>query len=141
MTIFEAIQTFLLANSGVTDIVGTKIYQGERTPQESRPAISFEELQEGEDYYDLNAGSVGLATKYFRFNCYSSTSKQAQQIRDIVREMFASQHGNVDGKMGGASGVYVFGCLFVEEGGDYDPPTGQFVRFVDFEIQYAKEVA
>jgi hypothetical protein len=135
VTIFEAIKAHLDAQVGITALVSTRIYQGEREQSSALPAISFDEIPGGDSWQDLSDGSVGLAFGVFQFNCYSNTTKQAAQLRELVRLAFQNHS---PGLMGGASGVRVFGCIYSGNSGGFEPVTWKAVRSVDFEIQYTE---
>ena len=133
MTIQEAIYNALAADSDITELVSTRIYQTEREQGEGLPAVVFEDIAGGECLEDMTSGCIGLAKTLFQIDSYSETSKQAAQIREYVRLLFQNHRTAI---MGGAGGVHVWACYFEGTSAGFEPGTRTFVRSIDFEFHY-----
>jgi hypothetical protein len=131
MTLEESIYAHLAADSTITDIVGTRIYQGARKQGDGLPALSFDEHGMDSEQ-DITGSPIGLGSSFVEFLCYAETTKAAAALREAVR-LSLQQHTGI---MGG--GVYVHGCLFENAAGGYDPDTDDVVRSVEFEIQFSQ---
>jgi hypothetical protein len=131
MTLEESLYTHLAADTDITDIVDTRIYQGARKQGSSLPALSFEEVGM-ESEQDITGSPIGLGSSYVEFFCYAETTKAAAALREAVR-LSLQRHSGV---MGG--GVHVHGCLYESASSGYDPDTDDVVRSIEFNIQFSQ---
>jgi hypothetical protein len=132
MTIETAIQTKLVA---VVASKTPRVYQGAREQGSALPAVSWDWLPGGESFQDMTTGSVGLAEGTVQFDAYAETTKEASAIRELIRLAFQN---HINAKMGGSSGVQVWGCLAGPKISGYEPETNIIVRSIQFEIHYAE---
>lgn len=125
----------LLANAGVTAIVGQKV-RPEWASNESPPGVIVEGLT---TTYNLGPGTrrLGLQVPLFIAKCYGTTRPQASQLANAVVEAM-----NVRGPRKDASSRLVYASL-VESGGDpvTDPDTKWPHSDVVFRLVGAQQAA
>ena len=95
MTLEEAIHTYLAAQTDVTDIVSTRLYQGKRPQGSDLPALTYEVTSDSDvDYQD---GATGLSEAYVSFDCWAADPGGAKTLRDALRGVL---HGKPCGTLG-----------------------------------------
>ena len=96
--ISAAIRAKLVAESSVTDEVGTRIYSDHLPQNAAMPAITYRVISEiaNEDL----AGSSGLDEARIQVDCFGSTRSQANSVQRLVRSALKGFRGVV-------SSVYV----------------------------------
>jgi len=109
MLIETALMTYLLAQTGITSLVGQRIDFGEAKQTVVKPYIVFFKVsQPGSHTQD---GAIGIGNPHYQINVFSLTYGQAHQIAAAVKSALDSYQGT----MGGVGGVYVHSCLFDDE--------------------------
>lgn len=92
----EALIALLLANSGLTDLVGTRVYIGKRPQNESTlPAVLLSKVSAPRDY-DFD-GATGLIESRFQCDCYGnsygSAKLAARALMVVVNGYSGTQSG------------------------------------------------
>lgn len=114
MTIEQALMTYLLAQTGITTLVGQRIYFV-RAPQETEtPYIAISKIDAPREH--SHDGSSQLAHPRFQFSIFADTYGE---IKPIAAALQTALQGYT-GTMGGAGGVFVGNCLYDNET-DLDP--------------------
>lgn len=134
MTISEAVRTYLLADPGVSDLVGANIFP-ERAADElgTDYLIYTVDLQPAE--IQLNGPDI-LIEASVRFVAVSESYDRAFEIADAVRLALSY----FKGIMGGTSGLKVEACWWLSTDGaalpTETPEQGVFGTLSTFGIQY-----
>lgn len=97
----EAIIQRLLATSGVTSIVGTRVFPGAKPGGASLPAIVFNKISGGPIYAD--EGEVGLDESRIQIDCWGATYTAAKNLSRAVR-------GSLSGYVGTSQGTETLFC-------------------------------
>lgn len=78
----------LLAAAPLTALVGNRITWGQRVQGEPLPALTLLNVSPGRTY--LHGGADATANPRIQFDCYASTSAQAQQLARTLRGVLES---------------------------------------------------
>ena len=95
MTLEEAIHTYLAAQTGVTDLVSTRIYQGKRPQGSDLPAVTYKVPDDSDVDYQI--GATGLSEAHVSLDCWAADPGGAKALRDAVRAVL---HGKPSGLLG-----------------------------------------
>lgn len=98
--------TYLADQSGISDLVGTRIQWGRSAQSEDMPRITMD-LISNDDFHHMTAAS-GKANKRVQINCVADTSLGTENLAEAVR---AELHG-FRGTMGAG---YVSSCHLAAE--------------------------
>ncbi|HUT68657.1 MAG TPA: DUF3168 domain-containing protein [Dehalococcoidales bacterium] len=117
MLIEQALMTYLLAQSGITDLVSTRIHFVKAHQDIDAPyLVLFKVSGPREHSHD---GSSELAHPRFQFSAFATKYSDAKAVIAAVQ---AALQG-YSGIMGGAGGVYVNGCFYEDENDFYETDT------------------
>lgn len=130
-TIQEGLRARLVATSGVTDLVSTRIY-AEGSTQHTGPDmpayVTFEAVS-GE-VINQHGGSSGLRRGRVSYMAHGATRAS---VVAVCEALIAA----LNGFSGTVGGVTIGHCLCVGDGVDfYDPDLRQQLRVVDFDVLY-----
>ena len=89
-----ALVKLLTSNSGVTDIVGTRIYPSVLAQGVTLDSVVYTRITELDSLTMQN--SVGLVSARFQFDCWSKSADRANTLANLVKETFAGFAGRVD---------------------------------------------
>lgn len=117
MLIEQALMTFLLAQSGITALVGDRIHYA-RAPQDvASPYLVISKISGLREH--SHDGSAHLASPRFQFSAFAETYGAAKVVITAVQEALQGYSGT----MGGDDGVFVGGAFYEDEN-DLDPGDG-----------------
>ena len=93
MSVVDQIYGYLTSQSGVTALVGTRIFQDVADKGTDVPYVVF--FLTGEDTQDHQGGAAGLVRTTIRFEVYGVTSDSSNAVQEAIRQEL---HGlrNVD---------------------------------------------
>ena len=84
MSVQTDLVTFLLADAGISALVGTRIYPGGQLPQNpTLPAITYK-LISG-NWIQTATGAAGLAGPRMQIDCWAETYAGADALFELVR--------------------------------------------------------
>lgn len=128
MLIEQALMTYLLAQSGITALVSTRIHFA-RAPQDvANPYIIVIKIDAPREH--SHDGSSQLAHPRFQLSIFASTYSQAKNIAAAVQAALQGYSGT----MGGAGGVAVGNVLYEDENDLYEEETRLFHVACDYII-------
>jgi len=107
LKIEQAILTELLGQSGLTDLIGERIYYVKAPQDVDTPYIVFFKVSAPREH--SHDGASGLAHPRFQLSIFATTYYEAKQIAEQVQTALQAYSGT----MGGAGGVEV-GASFYE---------------------------
>lgn len=134
--ITKALRTRLLAVSGVTDLVGTRIYP-QWTPQNATlPAVVYQFIY-GDNVGHMGAPS-GLASARIEYACFADLQTTAFTVAEAIRTALDGWNGTVDS-------VEVHEIRLDSRYDEVEAPgaaTDQatYVHIIDFSVWYAETV-
>jgi len=128
MQIEQAVLTELLADSGVTDLVGERIYYVKAPQDVGKPYVVFFKASAPREY--SHDGASRLARPRFQFSCFATTYYEAKQIAEAIRAAIEA----FSGTMGGDGGVEVGSCVCLNESDIYEENTQLFHLAIDYLI-------
>lgn len=132
MEIEAAIYSELKNNSGVSALVGTRIYP-KKLPQNSTfPALIYQQVGGGSIY--SHSGASALATPVWQVSCFASTFTGAKNLARKVREALQG----FSGTLGGAGGVSTGGIFKRNEIDLYDDETQIYQTVLDFNMMHVE---
>ena len=90
----EGLYTYLSAQSAVTDLVSTRIAEGELTPLETLPAVKFSLQSTTEDYtFDENQNDfVGARVEV---HCWAKDRETARDVGEAVKDTLKNHTGTM----------------------------------------------
>lgn len=121
MTISEALYQFLVQQSQVASLVGTRIYPSLIDTRVGVPAIGYE-VQSDEAEMTMR-GEAGIAKASIQLTCWATSALVAGQVAEAVRNVLSGLRGSL-------GGVYCRAC-FVGDFADVtytDPSTAAQFR-------------
>lgn len=130
--ISDAIDSLLINNSSITDLIGDKVYSQVREQSDGLPAITYQVIS-GIRNLDMS-GPNGFVEGRIQINCFAETILAAAQLSEVVRLALS-------GVKGGAAGVTIE-CMVLEDVGDLpviDPENEQmnvYAKTMDFFVLY-----
>lgn len=130
----EKLITLLLSDSGVSALVGTRIFWSKMEPSEALPRIVLNVISDVPDY-NMNSAS-GLRSARVQVDCYSSTYGGARSVSRAVEMAIGGYRGT--------SGTIKFDGIFVLEQRDVieedNTPDDLFGVSIDYQIWH-KEIS
>jgi len=133
MLIEQGLMTFLLAQSGITDLVGQRIHFVQAPQDVESPYLVISKISGVREH--SHDGSSGLAHPRFQLSAFADTYGAAKAIIAAVQAVLQGYSGT----MGGAGGVAVNGAFYEDEN-DLDPGdgTGLFGVAADYIIWHSE---
>lgn len=128
MQIEQAVLKALLADSGVTGLIGQRLYYVKAPQDVAKPYVVFFKASAPREY--SHDGASGLARPRFQFSCFAMTYKKAKQIAEAIRGVIEA----FSGTMGGAGGVEVGSCFCINESDIFEDNTQLYHVAVDYLI-------
>jgi len=123
MTIEQAIKTFLLTKTAITNIVSQRIYYSTLPQTPVYPAISFFRISNIRQH-DLDVGSV-----YYQFDIWSLKYIQSVELSNEIRLALQREKSVM-------SGIPIIQGVFLNEQDFYENDTKLFHVALDFKIIY-----
>ena len=91
----EALIAKLLADAGVSALVGTRVYPGVRPQATALPAIVFNMISANPSYSD--DGEDGIAEARVQLDCWGATYTDAKKAARAVKAALSAFGGTVNG--------------------------------------------
>lgn len=110
----EALIAYLLADAGVTAVVGDRVTPGQRQQGGDLPAAVVHLIGADTQYDD--AGTTGLVSSLIQVDCWGDTYAAAKQAARAIKTALK----NFDGTTGGVD----FQAVFLEREQDFAPSGG-----------------
>jgi len=130
MLIEQAIYKYLAAQSGITDLVSTRIYYV-RAPQDvTAPYIVFFKVSAPRVH--SHDGGSGLAFPRFQFSCFASTYYVCKQVMEQLQTALQGYSGT----MGGDGGVSVGSSIYESEYDTYEVDTELYHVVAEYVISH-----
>ena len=127
----EALFSYLTNNSGVSALVGDRVFPVIVPQDVARPAIAYFKVS---DPPGRTFGRRFFARPRYQFNCWGTSYETARAAGDAVKAALE----NYAGMMGGDNGVKVRMTYFEGDLDLYDDPTGQFVTAIEYSIEHVE---
>jgi len=132
MLIEQALMTYLLAQSGITSLVGQRIYFVQAPQDTETPYIVVTKVSGVREH--SHDGSSHLAHPRFQFSVFATTYSSAKSIASALQTALQGYSGT----MGGESGVSV-GATFYENEMDFYETESQLYHVpVDYIIWHTE---
>lgn len=111
------LKTYLLAQAGVSALVGTRVYASHLPQQPTLPAITFNRITGQREL--MHSGRSGLAHPQFQVDCWADDYTEVKQLAEQVRLVLEGYGGSMGSSTGCA--VVWFGDIddFDEESESY----------------------
>ena len=133
-TIGKALRTRLLSYSGISSLIGTRLYPSALLQDCTLPAVVFTKLRTTREHV---VGDVTkLAHALYQIDCYALTKDVADDVANAI------ETSGICAYQGTTAGVYICGTEI--SSGEYDgdePPTDgnqehRYITSFDFEVHY-----
>lgn len=134
--IAQAIRTYLLTKSTVTDEVSTRIRPDALVQDETLPALVIQETSS--DHEELLNGAGGISHSSITIACYAATRIKADQVAEIIRQVLHGYTGSAGSQTIQASQLEdrAVGYLVPNDGSD----VGLYVNSLDFRITFTETI-
>lgn len=133
MTVEEVLVTILYAHSGLTALIGTRLYaNGEVPANERRDYVVYQEISSPRDH--THSGPSGYSKPRIQFYGYSETHAGAKAIQTQLRLA-------LDGYSGEVGGEKVWGTFVVNANEIPDPTTDLFRAGIDAIVHFREATA
>jgi hypothetical protein len=123
MTLEQAIKTYLLTKTALTNLVSTRIYYSTLPQTPTYPAISFFKVSNIRQH-DLDVGSG-----YYQFDVWTLTYIQGVEIANEIRLALQREKRNI-------SGIEMIQGVYLNEIDLYEPDTKLHHIALDMKILY-----
>ncbi|MCK9600682.1 MAG: DUF3168 domain-containing protein [Sphaerochaeta sp.] len=135
MNIEQALYSYLSGYSGLTAIVGYRIYPVIRPKDSSLPAVVFQKISDS-PFHTLEK-DPSFTRSRFQFTGWAKDidggASGYAQCKDIAAQLKAALR-DYSGTMGGVGGVNVSGALLENESDGYEDSTDEYRCDLDFFI-------
>ena len=127
-----AIDSLLINNSSITDLIGDRVYSQVREQSDGLPAVTYQVISAIRQI-DMS-GPNGFVEGRIQINCFAATILAAAELSEVVRLALS-------GFKGGAAGVRIEAML-LEDAGDLpaiEPENEQmsvYAKTMDFFVLY-----
>lgn len=105
MSIGEDFRTHLLASTGISTVVATRIHQNHMPEESAYPAIWFR--RSGEEELVLLDGRCGTIRTRFDLECLSTSIDTAIDLSKTVKDALHGYRGSLTGTSGTVQGIFV----------------------------------
>ena len=123
----EGLVTFLLADTGLTLLIGNRLHDDVLPQSPTVPAVVWQRISTPREY--SHSGSSHLAMPRFQFACWAKTRLEAIQLANTLRAALEAHNGAM-----GAETVYA--AYSENELAGYDAETGLRREIVDYRIDH-----
>lgn len=113
-TIDAVVRTILLAETGVTDIVSTRIYPIIMPHDPTFPLLVYRQISGNEILRSAPKDGVEMSTR-FQFDIWGRTYADTQPLRQEIVDLFTGYQGVVSGKRILSSGVDLTFSLYEDD--------------------------
>jgi len=133
-TIGKALRTKLLSYSGISSLIGGRLYQSALLQESVLPAVVFTKLSTQRNHVISDVTKLSHAT--YQFDCYSLTKDEADSVSKAI------QDSGICAYQGTTAGIYFCGTEI--SGGEYDgdesPTDGnqahRYITSFDLQVHY-----
>lgn len=122
MTLEEALTKYLLADSGLTALIGQRLYPDDAIPQGNKtwPVLTYRQTGSDPVHY-LTGERSALERDSYDLTAHSPDRRQCSAVRDRLKAILSGTACR--GTWGGGGGVVVRAGLFRDVDADDQPPT------------------
>ena len=131
MSIAADIVAFLLADSTLGGLIGTRLYPLKLPQDPTMPAITYQWIS-GARVHSTD-GASGLSSPRIQFDCWALTYLEAEAVFEALRK-------RLDGFQGTAGASRIQAAFFESERDLYDDEARLYRRSTDFFVWYEEAV-
>lgn len=140
MSIESALRAHLIANAGVTAIVGSRVYMKHAPTTATYPYIVMHKIGKRPSRHSLAA--CGLCDHSFQLDCWAQTDKAAKDLADEIRDGLDHYQGTLGS---GGETIYAHVVRYINDYDDFDNPSdaseqGEYRTIVELRIWHAETV-
>ena len=134
--IAQAIRTYLLTKTTVTDEVSTRIRPDALAQNETMPALVIQET--ASDHEEQLSGAGGISQSSVTIACYADTRIKADEVAEVIRLVLHGYTGSAGSQTIQASQLEdrAVGYLVPNDGSD----DGLYVNSLDFRITFTESI-
>lgn len=125
----DALYTYLMAQTAIRNIIGTRLYPDKLPQDPTLPALVYNNV--GSSPMVQHSGPAKLESTRFQFDAFARTSRDARLLIDAVRLALESYRGSM--------GTHRVDAIFVLDHavGDFDDVPDDFRRMSEFVIWHS----
>lgn len=122
MTLEEGLKSYLLADAGLTALIGSRLYPDDAIPQSNGtwPVLTYKQTGSDPQHF-LDGGRSGVERDTFELAAHSPNRTACAAVRDRLRTILSGTAAR--GTWGGSGGIAVAGTLFTDVFADLTDPT------------------
>lgn len=123
----EGLIPFILADAGLSALIGTRLHDDVLPQSPTLPALVWQRISTPREY--SQSGSSHYAMPRFQFACWANTRLETLQVADALRTALEAYKGAMGSEI-------VYGIFVENELSGYDPDTGLRRQIVDYRIDH-----
>lgn len=125
----DGLYTYLMAQTAITNLIGTRLYPDKLPQDPSLPALVYNNV--GGSPVNQYNGPAALESTRFQIDAFAQTSRDARLLIDAVRVALESYRGSM--------GSHRVDAIFVIDHavGDFDDVPNDFRRMSEFQIWHS----
>jgi hypothetical protein len=127
MYIQEALHDYLLEQSALTDLIGSKLYYVKAVQKVVSPYTVMTKISDST--VQSHEGNSHQSTARMQFSTFALTYVETLPIAAVIKSILTGYKGLM-------GEIYVKNILFDDEGDGYEPETGLFHLRSDYLVQY-----
>lgn len=133
-SIEESIYYLLFQNTGLTDLISTKIYPAIVPQNGTLPCLTYQQISGNRD--QEISGASGFVTARYQINCWAKTYSETRQLANEARLSLTGQSGWING-------VYIH-CIQLENESDMpqidaeNEVISRYGKRLDFQVYFAE---
>lgn len=140
MSIESALRAHLIANAGVTAIVGSRVYMKRAPNSATYPYIVMNKISKRPSRHSTAA--CGLCDHSFQLDCWGETDKATKDLADEIRDGLDHYRGTLGS---GSETIYAHVVRYINDYDDFDEPSdgsevGEYRTIVELRIWHLETV-
>jgi hypothetical protein len=120
-TIEQGITARLKGHTGLTALIGTRVFEGGIPQGETLPCVTYNRISTPRYNTHDTSGATGLASPRFQFDAWAATYTSARAISDQIRSALNGYKGAVTV---GTGSITIQAALVEDERVNHSPDTG-----------------
>jgi hypothetical protein len=129
-----AMRSFVLADTAIAAVIGTRYYPEEIDPGERRPSIVYTLIYDATDY--TYGGASGLIAATWQFVAYATDRDTAFDLANLIKNRLSGFRGNMVGQ---TVTIAVRGVFAGSGQTGREPDTGFYSMRRDYRIIYLEQ--
>lgn len=122
-----ALFSYLQTKTGLTALVGARIYKNRLPEKGTRPCVLYERLAANRDR--VLSGSLGACAAVYQFDVFADSAASLEAVRQQLRVA-------LDGYSGTSGSVTIQSSWLINDWDEYVPDIQQYRACLEFEVTF-----